>query len=299
LQPDASAAASTAAAAGGSSGPSIPGDLSNQLQDAAAAAAAAAASSGSSSSLLLDSLATAPRDSCAAAAAALTDAATFAAAQPVEPIWQLLSPAVLGCSVWEMVHSASGLPWWASIPLTTLGLRTLLLPLTLKAKSAGLNFVLAQHATQTATNLVEQWRQQQEAAQQPRAQPAAAPSSSSSSASSSSGRGASSRAASSSSSSSSSSGGSSSRLVGLGGGQALQLKRPSRWRLTRMYYRYYRKQHGTTSLWWWTANVAVQVRGVCARAHACGGIGACRGQQVARVLCFRTVCRARPRPGHL
>lgn len=143
----------------------------------------------------------------------------------------MFNPVVMGCSVWEMVHSTTGLPWWASIPLTTLALRTTLLPLTVKAKSAGLNFVLAQQATQTATNLIEHWKQQQVG------------SSSSGGTTGSTGGG----------------GSSSSRMSSLELGIEGQLKRPSRWRLSRMYYRYYRKQHGTTSLWWWTANIALQV----------------------------------------
>ena len=32
------------------------------------------------------------------------------------------------------VHSSSGLPWWASIPIATLAIRTALLPLSLRAK---------------------------------------------------------------------------------------------------------------------------------------------------------------------
>jgi hypothetical protein len=149
------------------------------------------------------------------------------AAQPLEPMWQLIHPVVLGCSFWESIHSLTGLPWWASIPVATLGLRTALLPFTIKAKSAGLNFVLAQQATQTATNLLEHWKQQQ--------------------------------AASSSSSSAASSGSSGGSSNSLGLGRSEELKRPSWLRLTRMYYRYYRKQHGTTSLWWWSGNIAVQV----------------------------------------
>jgi hypothetical protein len=137
-----------------------------------------------------------------------------------------------GCGTWESMHSMTGLPWWATIPLTTFAMRSCLLPLTLKAKSAGLNFVLAQQATQTATNLLDHWKQQQAGST------GSADASTSGSSSSSSQR---------------------QQVVGLG--RQEELKRPSRWRLTRMYYRYYRKQYGTTSLWWWTANVCLQVGG--------------------------------------
>lgn len=129
------------------------------------------------------------------------------------------------------MHSMTGLPWWASIPLTTLALRTALLPLTLKAKSAGLNFILAQQAGQTATNLIDHWKQQQQPAQQNPNSKSGSPT-----------------------------GGSQANTklpVGLGHGEVL--KRPTWLRLSRLYYRYYRKEYGTTSLWWWTANIAVQV----------------------------------------
>lgn len=83
------------------------------------------------------------------------------AAQPLESSWQFLNPVVLGSSVWEVVHSSTGLPWWASIPLTTIAFRTALLPLTFKAKSAALNWVLLQNSFQTANRLLEQMQQQQ------------------------------------------------------------------------------------------------------------------------------------------
>eukprot|EP00879_Flechtneria_rotunda_P009668 GHRR01010116.1.p1 GENE.GHRR01010116.1~~GHRR01010116.1.p1 ORF type:complete len:364 (+),score=124.25 GHRR01010116.1:183-1274(+) len=140
-------------------------------------------------------------------------------AQPLEPISQFLSPLVLGSSVWELVHSSTGLPWWASIPLTTFALRTAMLPFTLKAKSAALNWLLMQQATQTASNLLEQLQQQQAAA--------------------------------------ASSASSTPKQQYLNAPQPL--KQPSRLRLTRMYYKYYRKQHKTTSLWWFIANGVIQV----------------------------------------
>lgn len=209
--------------------------LTDPLQQCSTAATNLAvgdpASSIASSSSLLSSIASSS-DAAGSSITQLWDAGGTigsCAAQPLEPMWQLIHPVVLGCSFWESIHSLTGLPWWASIPVATLGLRTALLPFTIKAKSAGLNFVLAQQATETATNLLEHWKQQQAA------------SGSSSSAASSSGSG---------------SGGSSNSL---GLGRSEELKRPSWLRLTRMYYRYYRKQHGTTSLWWWSGNIAVQV----------------------------------------
>lgn len=203
--------------------PAVQGSIA-QLSDVATV------NSSSSSTSLLGSMATSSSsiDAGTSLTQLFADAGTMGssfAAQPLEPLWQVLNPIVMGCSVWETMHSATGLPWWISIPLTTLTMRTLLLPLTLKAKSAGLNFVLAQQATQTATNLLDHWKQAQAQAQQA-------------------GGG--------------SSSGSSSAGFGLGGSE--ELKRPSRWRLSRMYYRYYRKQHGTTSLWWWSVNIFTQVR---------------------------------------
>lgn len=42
-------------------------------------------------------------------------------------------------------------------------------------------------------------------------------------------------------------------------GHLQQLKKPSKLKLVRMYYRYFRKQHKTTSMWWWTVNAVAQV----------------------------------------
>lgn len=243
----------------GSSIAAAVGDPIQQCSSANLAMAEAATSTATtnSSSSILGSLSSSSTEA-GTSVTQLFDAGTMSsfAAQPLEPFWQVMNPIVMSCSLWEMMHSATGLPWWASIPLTTLALRTALLPLTLKAKSAGLNFVLAQQATQTATNLLDHWKQQ--AAQQ---------------------------------------GGSSSALsqrgFGLGGKEAL--KRPSRWRLSRMYYRYYRKQHGTTSLWWWTANIGVQVGHCVPASEVCVHLFTCDGVTVAwakgcfvahRVLCW-------------
>jgi hypothetical protein len=166
--------------------------------------------------------------------AANAAAGSFAAAQPLEPLAQLLNPFVLGSSIWELGHSMTGLPWWASIPATTLAMRFALLPLTLKAKSAALNWVLLQNSFQTANNLLDQIKQQQQQQQ--------------------------------------------GSATGAGSDKAQQalksvakqqqqqqqspveqLKRPSKLKLVRSYYRYFRKQQKTTSMWWWLANAAVQV----------------------------------------
>ncbi|KAF6251226.1 hypothetical protein COO60DRAFT_657511 [Scenedesmus sp. NREL 46B-D3] len=164
----------------------------------------------------------------AAADAAGTAASSFAAAQPLEPMAQLLNPFVLGSSIWELGHSMTGLPWWASIPATTLAMRFLLLPFTLKAKSAALNWVLLQNSFQTANNLLDQIKQQQQ-------QGAAAAASSDKAM----------------------------QAAGSLGQQQQQaaieqLKPPSKLKLVRSYYRYFRKQQKTTSMWWWVANAAVQ-----------------------------------------
>ncbi len=123
----------------------------------------------------------------------------------------LLNPVVLGTQAWELFHATTGLPWWASIPATTLALRALLLPLTLKAKAATVNFALMQQASANADVVLQQIGQQDKedgaAAKQDRV-------------------------------------------------SALR-----RMQLTRQYYRYLRKQHGTPSLWWYNINVFVQVGG--------------------------------------
>ena len=153
-----------------------------------------------------------------------------ALAQPLEAGAQPLNPIVLATQVWEGFHSATGLPWWASIPITTLTLRTLMLPLTLKAKAAALNFVLLQQASAASAALHEQ---QQEA----HARRAAAAAEEEQ-------RVRNSGEASSSSSSSSPSSSPPSQ---------------SRRQLAREYYGYLRRQHGTPSTWWFGANAFVQL----------------------------------------
>lgn len=70
------------------------------------------------------------------------------AASSAEQLAMFFSPTQLGVQFWEGVHTASALPWWASIPLATIGLRALLLPLTLKARAASTHAELLHHAVQ-------------------------------------------------------------------------------------------------------------------------------------------------------
>lgn len=172
-----------------------------------------------------------------ALASSAASAGGMFAASPMEPaLSELLNPVLLSSGLWEWVHSATGLPWWASIPLTTLGLRAALLPLTLKAKSAALNWVLLQNSYGTATRLLEQM----EAAHRD-------------------GKGAHSAAG----SGATSQVGEAQRaplIAGAGRSNETPLKRPSKLKLVRMYYHYFRKQHKTTSMWWWLASTGVQVR---------------------------------------
>jgi hypothetical protein len=58
-----------------------------------------------------------------------------------------LNPATLATQLWEQSHTLTGLPWWLAIPTTALALRALLLPLTLKAKGAAVNFSLMSKAS--------------------------------------------------------------------------------------------------------------------------------------------------------
>lgn len=64
------------------------------------------------------------------------------AAAPAENILMVLSPAQLGVQALEAVHNSTGLPWWLSIPLTTLALRGLLLPLSLRAKAGSSSLLM-------------------------------------------------------------------------------------------------------------------------------------------------------------
>lgn len=71
-------------------------------------------------------------------------AASSAAAGPsgLDILAAMLSPTLLGAQVWEVGHSLTGLPWWGSILATTFAARTLLLPLSLKGRSASSNLLL-------------------------------------------------------------------------------------------------------------------------------------------------------------
>jgi hypothetical protein len=153
------------------------------------------------------------------------DCAGSFAAQPLEPLSQLMNPVVLSSSVWELMHSATGLPWWASIPVTTLALRTVCLPFTLKAKSAALNFVLAQKASETASRLLQKMKQEELTHQQMQQLAAAADG----------------------------------QQQLLTASSLQQLRKPSWFKLSRMYYRYFRQHHKTTHLGWFVFNTAVQV----------------------------------------
>lgn len=59
-----------------------------------------------------------------------------------EALSLVLSPSHLGAQLFEAAHTATGLPWWASIPITALGVRTALLPFSIKARGASTNLLL-------------------------------------------------------------------------------------------------------------------------------------------------------------
>ncbi|PNH04291.1 hypothetical protein TSOC_009558 [Tetrabaena socialis] len=66
-----------------------------------------------------------------------------------------LSPPQLGAQLWEGVHSATGLPWWAAIPAGTLAVRAALLPLSLRAYAASSNIALLHSAVGLARRASE------------------------------------------------------------------------------------------------------------------------------------------------
>jgi len=68
------------------------------------------------------------------------------AATSFEQLMLFFSPSQLGVQLLETVHTSSGLPWWASIPLTAAVLKTALLPLSAKARASGANLALIQEA---------------------------------------------------------------------------------------------------------------------------------------------------------
>lgn len=88
----------------------------------------------------------------------------------------MLSPTQIGVQLWEGSHAASGLPWWAAIPATTLAVRAALLPLSLRAYAASANVALL-HRSLAMSKVVaeavttasreqqqrhEEWQQQQQ-----------------------------------------------------------------------------------------------------------------------------------------
>lgn len=75
----------------------------------------------------------------------------WAAASSSEQLAMFFSPTQLGVQFWEGVHTASGLPWWASIPLATVALRVALFPLSLKARAASTHAELLHQSVQQVT----------------------------------------------------------------------------------------------------------------------------------------------------
>lgn len=63
---------------------------------------------------------------------------------PCDPITTHRPPSFV--QLWEAVHASTGLPWLVAIPVGTLAVRGLLLPLSLKAKAASANLLLLDHA---------------------------------------------------------------------------------------------------------------------------------------------------------
>lgn len=180
-------------------------------------------------------------DAAAAASWPGSLADAVAAASPIER-WGdtgAFDPITFGTSLWELAHGATGLPWWATIPAATLALRAALLPLTLKARAATLNFALLREADATSRALWERLESEQQAA----------------AAASTSGR--------SSDSSTSSTSSSIANSGAAGGGKPL-----TRAQLRRRYLEYMRRHHGAPSLWWYTGNALVQVNAFLAMSAA-------------------------------
>lgn len=168
-------------------------------------------------------------------------------AAPAEPLMMMLNPLVVATQAWEAMHAATGLPWWASIPITTLALRGLLMPLTIKAKGATVNFALMQQASTSTAALTQQFQGDTPAG-----------------------------AASSSGGSSSSTG---KAAAATKPSQLEQLK------LAAHYYRYLRRQHRTPSLWWYNLNVFAQVGASPGRVCVWVCVYVCVHAYVCVVLC--------------
>ncbi|GFR40737.1 hypothetical protein Agub_g1347 [Astrephomene gubernaculifera] len=88
------------------------------------------------------------RHSSTSTSSSLSDLPPLAASSALEDsaVAALFNPAQLGTQVWEGAHAAWGLPWWATIPAATLGLRAALLPLSLRAYAASANVALLHRA---------------------------------------------------------------------------------------------------------------------------------------------------------
>ncbi|KAG2498063.1 hypothetical protein HYH03_003824 [Edaphochlamys debaryana] len=84
------------------------------------------------------------------------DALGIAAHTSLEDSFALFfSPTQLGVQLWEGVHTATGLPWWASIPAATVAVRGLLLPLSLKAYAASSQIALLHRAVGLSRSISE------------------------------------------------------------------------------------------------------------------------------------------------
>jgi hypothetical protein len=78
---------------------------------------------------------------------------SFEASSSLETLLMIFSPSQLGAQLLNQVHSVTGLPWWASIPLATLTIRTALLPLSVKAKASSANLILINQALTKARKI--------------------------------------------------------------------------------------------------------------------------------------------------
>lgn len=132
----------------------------------------------------------------------------------------LFSPIMLSTQAWEAMHTVTGLPWWLTIPVTTIALRTALLPLDLKAKAASVNFALMEHAYSSTSRLALQLQGGGASSAPPAAAASDAPAPDA---------------------------------------QGPD-DRVERLRLALRYYRYLRRRHRTPAMAWFGANIFVQAR---------------------------------------
>ncbi|GAX79742.1 hypothetical protein CEUSTIGMA_g7183.t1 [Chlamydomonas eustigma] len=77
----------------------------------------------------------------------------FEASSSLEPLLMMFAPSQIGAQLLNQVHSATGLPWWASIPLATLAVRAALLPLSIRAKASSTNLILINEALAKARQI--------------------------------------------------------------------------------------------------------------------------------------------------